>query len=45
MERRGIEIGGGGKATLPALERLIAELAPSLGLNWVILTGAWKEWY
>ena len=40
MERRGIEIGGGGKATLPALERLIGELAPSLGLNWVILTGA-----
>ena len=36
MERRGIHVMTGGAATVPALERLVSTLAPSLGLNWVI---------
>ncbi len=40
MERIGIQVGGGSKSSLPALERLIAEVAPALGLNWVLLTAA-----
>jgi hypothetical protein len=37
VERRGIHVGAGRKWSLPALERLIGEIAPSLGLNWVIV--------
>jgi len=36
MERRGIHVMASGQA-VPALERLIGEVAPSLGLNWVIV--------
>ncbi len=36
MERRGIHVMFGGKSHLPAMERLLGEVAPSLGLNWVI---------
>ena len=35
--RRGIHVLSGGKASLPALERLVGDIAPSLGLNWVII--------
>jgi hypothetical protein len=37
MERVGIHIMGGSKASLPAIERLLGEVAPALGMNWVIL--------
>jgi hypothetical protein len=37
VDRRGIHVGVGAKSDLPHLERLIADLAPSLGLNWIIL--------
>jgi len=37
MERQGIHVMAGGKASVPALERLVGEIAPSLGLNWVIV--------
>jgi hypothetical protein len=37
MKRRGIHVMATGAATVPALERLIGTIAPSLGLNWVIL--------
>jgi len=37
LPRRGIHVFAGGQDVLPALERLIGEIAPSLGLNWVIL--------
>jgi hypothetical protein len=37
MERVGIHVMTGGKATLPAMERLLGEVAPQLGFNWVIL--------
>ena len=36
MERRGIHVMMNGRSNLAALERLIGEIAPSLGLNWVI---------
>jgi hypothetical protein len=36
MERRGIHVEAGGRAKLTALKRLVSEIAPSLGLNWVI---------
>jgi len=35
--RRGIHVMGGGEASIPALGKLIGEIAPALGLNWVIL--------
>jgi len=37
MERVGIHVECRGKASVPPAERLIAELAPRLGFNWVIL--------
>ncbi len=37
MERRGIHVQADGKAGVPMLERLVGEIAPSLGLNWVVL--------
>jgi hypothetical protein len=37
LPRRGIHVEGGGQGAVPALERLIAEIAPALGLNWVIV--------
>ena len=37
MERIGIHVMCGGKRSLLALERLVGEIAPSLGLNWVII--------
>ncbi len=37
MERRGIHVGIGSRSSLPHLERLISELAPALGANWIIL--------
>ena len=37
MERRGIHVMATGGATLSALDRLVGSVAPSLGLNWVIL--------
>ncbi len=37
LPRRGVHVMGGGEAALPALERLVGEVAPALGLNWVIL--------
>ena len=37
LARRGIHVMAGGPASMPALEQLIGELAPTLGLNWVIL--------
>jgi hypothetical protein len=36
MERVGIHVMGGQKASLPALEQLLGEVAPALGINWVI---------
>jgi len=36
MERRGIHVMFSGRTHLPAMERLVGEIAPSLGLNWVI---------
>ena len=36
LDRRGIHVEARGNRAVPALERLIAEVAPSLGLNWVI---------
>jgi len=37
MERIGIHVMGGGKKTIASLERLVGEIAPSLGFNWVIV--------
>jgi hypothetical protein len=37
LPRRGIHVMAGGASSVPALERLVGEIAPSLGLNWVIL--------
>ena len=37
MERRGIHVMAGGGPALSALDRLVGSVAPSLGLNWVIL--------
>jgi len=37
LARRGIHVGAGGRDAVPALQRLIGEVAPALGLNWVIL--------
>lgn len=37
MERIGIHVMSYGKASLPALERLVGEVAPSLKANWVII--------
>ena len=37
MDRRGIHVMSSGRRSVAALERLIGELAPSLGLNWVIV--------
>ncbi|MEW6753997.1 MAG: family 20 glycosylhydrolase [Candidatus Latescibacterota bacterium] len=37
MERVGIHVMSGGRATVPALERLVGEIAPKLGFNWVIV--------
>jgi len=37
LTRRGIHVGAGGSRSVPALERLIGEIAPSLNLNWVIV--------
>ncbi len=37
MERRGIHVMVGSKSSLPQLEQLITEIAPALGLNWIIL--------
>jgi len=37
MERRGIHVGMRGASGLPAIERLVSEIAPSLDLNYVIL--------
>jgi hypothetical protein len=37
MERIGIHVTAGGRRSLPALERLIRDIAPSLGINWVIV--------
>jgi len=37
MERRGVHVMAGGKRTMPALTRLLSEVAPALGLNWVIV--------
>ena len=37
MERIGIHVMGGEKASLPALEQLIGDVAPALGMNWVIV--------
>lgn len=36
MDRRGIHVMFTGRSHLPAMERLLGEVAPSLGLNWVI---------
>jgi uncharacterized C2H2 Zn-finger protein len=37
VERRGIHVMMGSKSSLPQAERLITELAPALGFNWIIL--------
>jgi len=37
MERRGIHVTLGTKSTLPHVERLLTELAPALGVNWLLL--------
>jgi len=37
LPRRGIHVLAAGQAGVPALERLIGEVAPALGLNWVIV--------
>jgi len=37
MERIGIHVMGGQRKSLPALERMVGELAPKLGFNWVIV--------
>ena len=37
MERIGIHVGGGGKNAVASLERLVGEIAPALGFNWVIV--------
>ncbi len=37
MERRGIHVMASGQRHLAALERLVGDLAPSLGFNWVIV--------
>ena len=37
LPRRGIHVSAGGEAAVPALEQLIGEVAPALGLNWVIV--------
>lgn len=37
LPRRGIHVFAGGQDVVPALERLVGEIAPSLGQNWVIL--------
>ncbi len=37
MERRGIHVMMGDRTKLPAIEALVREIAPSLGLNWVIV--------
>jgi hypothetical protein len=37
MERRGIHVMASGGSAVPALERLVGEVAPALGLNWVIV--------
>ncbi len=36
MDRRGIHVMFTGRSHLPAMERLLGEVAPSLGLNWVV---------
>jgi hypothetical protein len=36
MERRGIHVGCTSSAALPDVERLLTEIAPGLGFNWVI---------
>ena len=36
MKRRGIHVMVNGRSNLAALERLIGEIAPALGFNWVI---------
>jgi len=36
LQMRGIHVEAGGKRSLAALERLISEVAPALGLNWVV---------
>lgn len=37
MERRGIHVMFSGRPHLPAIERLVGEIAPSLGLDWVVV--------
>lgn len=37
MQRIGLHVECRGKASIPAAERLITELAPQLGFNWIIL--------
>ena len=37
MERIGIHVMSRGRQSAPALERLVGEIAPELGLNWVIV--------
>ncbi len=37
MERIGIHVGCKGKQSVPALERLVGEVGPALGCNWVIV--------
>jgi hypothetical protein len=37
LPRRGIHVSAGGEDAVPALEQLIGEVAPALGLNWVIV--------
>ncbi len=37
MERRGIHVGCGPRGALGAVERLLGEIAPRLGFNWVVL--------
>jgi hypothetical protein len=36
VQRRGIHVEARGRGSVPALERLVTEVAPALGLNWVI---------
>jgi len=44
MDRRGIHVMFTGRSHLPAMERLLGEVAPALGLNWVIaeVNGSFK---
>jgi len=37
MERKGIHVNIGTKETMAAAERIIGEIAPALGFNWVVL--------